>query len=91
VKAHLRQIREQLIGADVLDGIWPQHGSADLDIGAAEVRPISYAEARALIEQYEPMPAVVSHCYGLFYGDRDGTHVCAEISVWGSILEPDPK
>jgi hypothetical protein len=27
MKAHQRQIREQLIGADVLAGVWQQHGT----------------------------------------------------------------
>ncbi len=71
MKALQRQRREQLIGADVLAGVW--HGIAT-DIAAAEVRPIPYAEARDLIEHHDPgtMPVAVRHCYGIFFGDRLG-------------------
>jgi hypothetical protein len=73
--AQQRQIREQLIGADVLTGLWRQRGGADLDIAAAEVRPISYAEARAPIERHEylgKMPVAVRHCFGIFLRDMLG-------------------
>jgi hypothetical protein len=73
VKAHQRQRREQLIGADVLAGVW--HG-IEPDIAAAEVRPIPYAEARALIEHHDPgpgkIPVAIRHCFGIFFGDKLG-------------------
>ena len=46
-----------------------------LDIGAAVVRPITFAEARDVIEQYEwlkSMPAVVRFAYGIFFDGRLG-------------------
>jgi hypothetical protein len=65
-------LKAQLFGAEVLAGSWqPQR----LDIGAAEVRAIAYGEARALIEQNEylgTMPAVATHCFGIFFGGRLG-------------------
>jgi hypothetical protein len=52
--------------AQIADGI---------DIGTATVREISYAEARDLIERVEwlgTMPALVTHCFGLLFGERLG-------------------
>ncbi len=71
MKALQRQLREQLIGADVLASVW--HG-IEPDLAAAEVRPIPYAEARDLIERHDPgpMPVAVRHCFGIFFGDRLG-------------------
>jgi hypothetical protein len=48
---------------------------ATVDIATAEVRPIAWAEAKALIEQYEwlgTMPAVSRFAFGIFFGERCG-------------------
>src|SRR4029077_15193105 len=71
-KAHQRIIRERFAAEDAA----PLRA---VDIGTAQVREISIAEAKALIEQYEylgTMPAVVSHCYGIFFGDQLGGVCC---------------
>jgi hypothetical protein len=67
IKAHQRIIREQLAAQD----------SAPLatDIKTSIVREISYADAKAIIEQFEylrTMPARVRHCFGIFFGGRLG-------------------
>jgi hypothetical protein len=48
---------------------------ASQDISTAEVKPIPLSEARAIIEQHEylgTMPAIATHAFGLFFGDRIG-------------------
>ena len=67
-KAHQRVIRERLAAAD-------PNGGRSLDISKATVRPITTAEAKAIIEQYEwlgTMPAVSRYCFGLFFDGRCG-------------------
>lgn len=74
-KAHQRVIRERLAAADSA----PRHV---IDIRTAEVRPISIAEARGIIEKYEwlgTMPAISRHCFGIFFGEHLGGAV-----VYGS-------
>src|SRR5829696_2058590 len=47
----------------------------DLDVGKATVRPISFAEAREVIQRFEylrTMPARVLHCFGIFFGKHLG-------------------
>src|SRR5262249_18647957 len=71
-KAHQRVIRERLAAA----GDQPP-----LDIRTALVHPVTLAEARAVVEQYEwlgTMPAVSRHCYGIFFGER-----CGGVVVYG--------
>jgi len=67
-KAHQRVVRERLAG----EAPTPP---AALDIGKAEVRAISYAAARQVIERFEylaSMPAVARFCFGLFFGEHLG-------------------
>jgi hypothetical protein len=62
-KAHQRLIRERLASLE-------PHRPACGDIRTAQVRPISLAEARSLILQYEwlgTMPAVSRYCFGIFF------------------------
>jgi hypothetical protein len=63
-KAHQRVIKEQLASEAA--------PLPRLDIGKAEVRPIALAEARSIIEQFESMPAVTRHCFGIFFDGRCG-------------------
>jgi hypothetical protein len=65
-KAHQRIVRETANAAPP---------PVSLDIGAAAVRPISVAQARAVIERYEylgSMPAAIRFCFGIFFGDHLG-------------------
>jgi hypothetical protein len=66
-KAHQRLVKERL-AADAPQG-------APLDIGRAQVRPISLTEAKALIEPYEwlgTMPAVSRYAFGILFDGRLG-------------------
>jgi hypothetical protein len=63
-KAHQRIVCERFAADRPRD--------AAIDIRTAQVRPIALAQARAIIEQYEPMPAVSRYCFGIFFGDRLG-------------------
>jgi hypothetical protein len=81
MKAYQRLIRER-------DGIVPNAG---LDIGSAQVRAITPAVARAVLEQHEylrTMPAMVRYCYGLFFADRlagvvvYATETSENLGVW---------
>ena len=68
-KAHQRVIRERLAAAQGVYTI----GINSFDIAAAEVRPISFAQARKIIEAYEwlgTMPAVTSYCFGIFFAGQ---------------------
>ena len=52
-----------------------QPHSRAVDIGTAQVRAISLAEAKIIIEQYEwlgSMPAVSHYCFGLFFDGQLG-------------------
>jgi len=72
-KAHQRIVRERLAAAST--------GSVAADIGSAEVRPITVAEAKVLIEVYEylgAMPAISRYCFGIFF---DGC--CGGAVVYG--------
>jgi hypothetical protein len=64
MKAHQRVIKDRLAAES------PE--PAALDIRGAQVRPITLAEARTIIEVYEPMPAVSWLAFGIFFGDRLG-------------------
>jgi hypothetical protein len=64
-KSFQRVIREKLAAADTAP-------PRCVDISSAAVRAITAAEARAIIEQYEPMPAVAQFHFGIFFGDRCG-------------------
>jgi len=81
-KAHQRIIRERRAAEDAdvdLFGRWWQ--GIDVNIAKADVREVSYETAQAIIEKYEwlgTMPAVVRHCYGIFF---DGC--CAGVAVYG--------
>jgi hypothetical protein len=83
-KAHQRVIRERLAVTNTAPAI-------DIDIGKAIVRPITTAEAAAIIMQYEwlgSMPAAVRHCYGIFFdGELGGAAVYGDeygenLNVW---------
>jgi hypothetical protein len=70
-KAHQRLIRERLTA------VVPAAPAPD--IGRAEVRAITLAQARSMILPYEwlgTMPAVSLHCFGIFFADRLGGAVC---------------
>jgi hypothetical protein len=82
-KAHQRIVRERLAAKDT--------ALPPADISTAEVRAITTAEARAIIEQYEwlgTMPAVSRYCFGLFFDGRCGGAVVygdeygANLGVW---------
>jgi hypothetical protein len=82
-KAHQRIVRERLAAEDT--------APPPADISTAEVRAITMAEARAIIEQYEwlgTMPAVSRDCFGLFFDGRCGGAVVygdeygANLGVW---------
>ena len=67
-KAHQRVLREQHAAAANSMG-------RTADISTAVVRPITIAEAKAIIVQHEwlgTMPAVTRHCYGIFFADELG-------------------
>lgn len=70
-KAWQRLIRERQADAERLSGEpWRDY---EADISKAEVRRVSYATAREVIQQYEwlgRMPAVVSFCYGVYFADQ---------------------
>jgi hypothetical protein len=62
-KAHQRVVKDrQSVGQD----------RAALDIRGAIVREVSVHEARSVIEAFEPLPAVIRHCFGLFFDGRCG-------------------
>jgi hypothetical protein len=63
-KAHMRAVRERLAAEDT--------GAVSVDIRTATVRKISLAEARGIIERYEPMAAVGQHAFGIFFDGRCG-------------------
>jgi len=65
-KAHQRVIRERLAGEVPAPPVAP-------DIGKAEIRAISYVEARRVIERFEflgTMPALSRFCFGIFFGEH---------------------
>jgi hypothetical protein len=83
-KAHQRVVRERLAAED-------EHGG-NTDIRVAEVRAITGAEAKTIIAKYEwlgTMPAVVCHCFGIFFEGRCGGAVVygiesgENLGVWG--------
>lgn len=84
-KAHQRVIKDRL--ATVADQV-----RASLDIRSAVVRKITIAEARAIIAPFEEplraLPAIVRHCFGIFFGGQIGGAVVytdeasANLQVW---------
>jgi predicted nucleic acid-binding Zn ribbon protein len=84
-KAHQRVIKDRL--ATVADQV-----RASLDIRSAIVRKITIAEARAIIAPFEEplraLPAIVRHCFGIFFGGQIGGAVVytdeasANLQVW---------
>src|SRR5262249_51517834 len=81
-KAHQRRVKDGLAN----DGA--AHG---LDIRRAEVRPITSADAKALIAPFEllrAMPAVVRYAFGIFFDGRlagavvYGDEAAANLRVW---------
>jgi len=82
MKAHQRIIRERRAAEDAdvdLFGRWWQ--GINVDIRKADVREVSYETAEAIILKYEwlgTMPAIVRHCYGIFF---DGC--CGGVVVYG--------
>jgi hypothetical protein len=82
VKAHQRIIRERRAAEDAdadLFGRWWQ--GIEINIAKADIREISYETAASIIHKYEwlgTMPAIVRHCYGIFF---DGC--CGGAVVYG--------
>jgi hypothetical protein len=77
-KAHQRKIREQQASNDSPLAEW--HG-VDTSIENGIVREITYNEAKPIIEKYEwlgTMPAIVFHCFGIFFDN-----VCGGVVVYG--------
>lgn len=80
--AHQKLIRDRRCREDAdadLFGRWWQ--GIDLDIARADVREVSYSTAESIILKYEwlgNMPAIVRHCYGIFF---DGC--CGGVIVYG--------
>jgi hypothetical protein len=75
MKAYQRVVREQLAVEDNGDlfGRWWEH--IDTDISRAEVREIDIQTAATIILRYEwmgSMPAVVLHCYGIYFDGHLG-------------------
>lgn len=75
-----KQIREKRrtenLDSDLLGNWWSK---IDTDIKKAEVREVSYQMAEKIIKDYEwlgCMPAVVWHCYGIFFEGFCGGVVC---------------
>lgn len=75
-----KQIREKRrtenLDSDLLGDWWSK---IDTDIKKAEVREVSYQMAEKIIKDYEwlgCMPAVVWHCYGIFFEGFCGGVVC---------------
>jgi hypothetical protein len=59
--------RQENSDADLLGNWWQD---INVDIKKAEVKEVSYKMAEKIIEDYEwlgCMPAVVWHCYGIFF------------------------
>ena len=84
-KAHQRVVRERLAAAAA------GRRRLSVDIATAEVRPISFAQAKAIIQQYEwlgTMPAVTRYCFGIFFAGRlDGAVVYGDeygenLGIW---------
>jgi hypothetical protein len=50
--------------------------AAPLDIRDSVVRPISREAAVRVITLFEPMPAIVTHTFGLFFGDTMAAVCC---------------
>lgn len=78
IKARQRLIRERMAAQAAERRV----GS----VAAAEVREITRGEAAAIISQFEPMPAVVRHCYGIFFdGELGGAVVYGDdyAENWG--------
>jgi hypothetical protein len=80
-KAYQRVIKDQSA----------ETATSTLDIGRAAVRPISLAQARALVAPFEllrPLPAVCRFAFGIFFDDRCGGAVVygaeygANLDVW---------
>jgi len=63
-KARQRVMRERLAAVDAQP--------AAVDIGSAVVRAITLSEAKAIVELYEPMPAVSGFAFGIFLEGRCG-------------------
>lgn len=79
MKAHQRLVRERVADKTDLLGRW--WDGIDTDISKAEVKEISHAMARGIIEEYEWMgclAAVNWHYYGIFFGG-----MCAGAVVYG--------
>ena len=84
-KAHQRLVRERLAAAAA------GRRRLSVDIATAEVRPISFAQAREIIARYEwlgTMPAVTRYCFGIFFAGRlDGAVVYGDeygenLGIW---------
>jgi hypothetical protein len=79
MKAYQRLIREQRAAEDANAEFGRWWANIDLDIGRAVVREVSCETARRIIEVYDflqCMPAVVWHCFGIFFDGHCGGVVC---------------
>lgn len=93
MKAWQRRVREEKAVTDADDnlfGAW--WNDLDLDIAKATVREIDYRTAANVIEKYEwmgRMPAIVLHCYGIYFDGVIGGAVVyspeysENLGVWG--------
>jgi hypothetical protein len=78
-KAHQRRIREREQISDMGDLFGRYWERIDIDIGKSEVRQVSIATAKKIIERYEwlgTMPAVIWACFGIFFEGECGGVVC---------------
>ena len=71
-KRHAAKAAKALIGKSqqrvINDRLTAEAGDRlDLSLARSEVREIDIAAARSIIEQYEPMPAVVLYAFGIFF------------------------
>jgi hypothetical protein len=75
MKAHQKIIREKKALEDTNDIFGNWWKDVDVDIKKAEIKEVKYSIANQIIEEYEwlkCMPAMVKHCYGIFFEGNCG-------------------
>ncbi len=80
-KAWQRMVREEEAARPADDLFGLHNGPPRVDLKSAEVVPIDYATAKAIILKYEwlkSMPAIVRECFGIYF---DGH--CGGVAVFG--------
>jgi hypothetical protein len=65
-----------------------QPSSPCLDLAAAQVRPTARETAAAAVTLHEPMPAIVTHSFGLFFGETLASVCCFELRAEPSRVPP---